>query len=162
MAREGFEHSVKRDVEARVREGVMAGYRELTLTRCGDRNVHYTRNLVTSAGRIERLEVPRDRDGEFVIGRLSIPYLPLSPRTSYPRLYLSRHTYLVRAVQYAIHSLDHRSLQPGLRFSRLAPNRRDKGSWGHYCVGRLREGMLINPEEERRHCPQIQIRKRLD
>ena len=77
-----FEHDVKLDVEARVREGVKAvleevlqeemtqhleaGYRELTPTRRGERNGHYTRNLVTPAGRIERLEVPRDREGEFV------------------------------------------------------------------------------------------------
>ncbi len=77
-----FEHDVKRDVEARVREGVKAvleevleeemaehlkaGYRELTPTRRGERNGHYTRNLVTPAGNIERLEVPRDREGEFV------------------------------------------------------------------------------------------------
>ena len=32
----------------------------------GERNGHYTRNLVTPAGNIERLEVPRDRAGEFV------------------------------------------------------------------------------------------------
>jgi putative transposase len=77
-----FEHDVKMDVEARVREGVkavleevlqeemtqhlQAGYRELTPTRRGERNGHYTRNLVTPAGKIERLEVPRDREGEFV------------------------------------------------------------------------------------------------
>ncbi len=77
-----FEHDVKLDVEARVRQGVKAvleevlkeemtehlkaGYRELTPTRCGERNGHYTRNLVTPAGKIERLEVPRDREGEFV------------------------------------------------------------------------------------------------
>lgn len=77
-----FERIVKRDVEARVREGVkavleevlqeemtehlQAGYRELTPTRRGQRNGHYTRNLVTPAGKIERLEVPRDREGEFV------------------------------------------------------------------------------------------------
>ena len=76
-----FEEAVKRDVQARVREGVKAvleevlqeemtehleaGYRELTPTRRGERNGHYTRNLVTPAGRIERLEVPRDREGEF-------------------------------------------------------------------------------------------------
>ena len=70
------------DVEARVREGVKAvleevleeemsehleaGYRELTPTRRGERNGHYTRNLLTPAGKIERLEVPRDREGEFV------------------------------------------------------------------------------------------------
>jgi putative transposase len=77
-----FEHDLKMDVEARVREGVkavleevleeemaehlQAGYRELTPTRRGERNGYYTRNLVTPAGKIERLEVPRDREGEFV------------------------------------------------------------------------------------------------
>jgi putative transposase len=77
-----FNHDVKLDVEARVRQGVKAvleevlkeemtrhleaGYRELTPTRRGERNGHYTRNLLTPAGRIERLEVPRDREGEFV------------------------------------------------------------------------------------------------
>jgi putative transposase len=77
-----FEHDVKLDVEARVREGVKAvleevleeemthhleaGYRELTPTRRGERNGHYQRNLLTPAGKIERLEVPRDREGEFV------------------------------------------------------------------------------------------------
>ena len=77
-----FEHEVKLDVEARVRQGVKAvleevlqdemtqhleaGYRELTPTRRGERNGYYQRNLVTPAGRIERLEVPRDREGEFV------------------------------------------------------------------------------------------------
>jgi len=77
-----FEHDVKRDVEARVRQGVKAvleevleeemaehlkaGYRELTPTRRGERNGYYQRNLVTPAGKIERLEVPRDREGEFV------------------------------------------------------------------------------------------------
>ena len=77
-----FEHDVKLDVEARVRQGVKAvleevleeemtqhleaGYRELTPTRRGERNGRYTRNLLTPAGKIERLEVPRDREGEFV------------------------------------------------------------------------------------------------
>lgn len=75
-------HDVKLDVEARVRQGVKAvleevleeemsehleaGYRELTPTRRGERNGHYQRNLLTPAGKIERLEVPRDREGEFV------------------------------------------------------------------------------------------------
>jgi putative transposase len=79
---ENFEHDVKLDVEARVRQGVKAvleevlqeemtqhleaGYRELTPTRRGERNGHYQRNLLTPAGKIERLEVPRDREGEFV------------------------------------------------------------------------------------------------
>lgn len=77
-----FEHDVKMDVEARVRQGVKAvleevlqeemtehlnaGYRELSPTRRGERNGYYTRNLLTPAGKIERLEVPRDREGEFV------------------------------------------------------------------------------------------------
>ena len=77
-----FDHDVKLHVEARVRQGVKAvleevlqeemtqhleaGYRELTPTRRGERNGHYTRNLLTPAGRIERLEVPRDREGEFI------------------------------------------------------------------------------------------------
>src|SRR5215211_5647206 len=43
-----------------------AGYRELTPTRRGERNGYYTRNLLTPAGKIEHLEVPRDREGEFV------------------------------------------------------------------------------------------------
>lgn len=79
---EDFNHDVKLDVEARVRQGVKAvleevlqeemtqhleaGYRELTPTRRGERNGHYQRNLLTPAGKIERLEVPRDREGEFV------------------------------------------------------------------------------------------------
>ncbi len=79
---EEFEHDVKLDVEARVRQGVKAvleevleeemsehlkaGYRELTPTRRGERNGFYQRNLVTPAGKIERLTVPRDREGEFV------------------------------------------------------------------------------------------------
>jgi putative transposase len=77
-----FERDVKLDVEARVRQGVKAvleevleeemtqhlgaGYRELTPTRRGERNGYYQRNLLTPAGKIERLEVPRDREGEFV------------------------------------------------------------------------------------------------
>jgi putative transposase len=77
-----FEHDVRLDVEARVRQGVKAvleevleeemtqhlkaSYRELTPTRRGERNGRYFRNLVTPAGKIERLEVPRDREGEFV------------------------------------------------------------------------------------------------
>ncbi len=53
-----FEHDVKLDVEARVRQGVKAvleeemtqhlkaGYRKLTPTRRGERNGYYQRNLV--------------------------------------------------------------------------------------------------------------------
>ncbi|HEU5375186.1 MAG TPA: IS256 family transposase [Ktedonobacteraceae bacterium] len=42
-----------------------AGWGECTPTRRGYRNGSYTRNLVTSTGRIEDLKVPRDREGEF-------------------------------------------------------------------------------------------------
>ena len=35
------------------------------ITRRGYRNGSYTRDLVTSTGRIEDLKVPRDREGEF-------------------------------------------------------------------------------------------------
>jgi putative transposase len=78
-----FEHDVvKLDVEARVLQDVKAvleevleeeitqhigaGYRELTPTRRGERNGNCRRNLLTPAGKIEWLEVPRDREGEFV------------------------------------------------------------------------------------------------
>jgi putative transposase len=82
LAQEELERTVKLDVEARVREGVKtileeileeemtehigAGHPETTSKRKGERNGHYRRNLVTGAGKIERLEVPRDREGEFV------------------------------------------------------------------------------------------------
>ena len=46
-------------------EHLEAGYRELTPTRRAERNGHYGRNLLTPEGKIERLEVPRDREGEF-------------------------------------------------------------------------------------------------
>jgi transposase-like protein len=81
-AKHEFNHDVKLDVETKVRQGVKtvleevlqeemiqhleAGYRELTSTRRGERNGHYQRNLLTPAGNIERLEVPRDREGKFV------------------------------------------------------------------------------------------------
>ena len=60
---EEFEYAVKLDVEARLREGVKAvleevlqeemtehlnaGYRQLTPARKGERNGHYTRNLLS-------------------------------------------------------------------------------------------------------------------
>ncbi len=42
-----------------------ASWGEVTPTRRGYRNGSYTRDLVTSTGRIENLTVPRDREGEF-------------------------------------------------------------------------------------------------
>ena len=74
-----FEHDVKLDIEARVRQGVKAvleevleeevtqqigaGYRELTPTRRGERNGYYQRNLLTPAGKIERLVPARQHLG---------------------------------------------------------------------------------------------------
>ena len=42
-----------------------ASWGECTPNRRGYRNGFYTRDLVTPTGRIEDLNVPRDRDGEF-------------------------------------------------------------------------------------------------
>ena len=46
-------------------ECIGASWGECTPTRRGYRNGSYTRDLVTSTGRIEDLKVPRDREGEF-------------------------------------------------------------------------------------------------
>jgi putative transposase len=43
-----------------------AGYRERTPSRRGERNGYYTRDLITPAGRIAQLRVPRDREGTFL------------------------------------------------------------------------------------------------
>jgi putative transposase len=53
-------------LEEEMAEHFKAGYRDLTPTRRGERNGHHTRNLVTPAGKIERLEVPRGREDGFV------------------------------------------------------------------------------------------------
>lgn len=44
-----------------------ASWGECTPTRRGYRNGSYTRDLITSTGRIEDLKVPRDREGDFHI-----------------------------------------------------------------------------------------------
>jgi putative transposase len=44
---------------------ICASWGECTPTRRGYRNGSYTRDLITSTGRIEDLNVPRDREGEF-------------------------------------------------------------------------------------------------
>src|SRR6266700_7173510 len=43
----------------------MASWGECTVDRKGYRNGNYTRDLATSSGSIEDLEVPRDREGAF-------------------------------------------------------------------------------------------------
>ncbi len=42
-----------------------AAWGECSPKRKGDRNGHYTRDLVTSTGRLEEIKVPRDREGQF-------------------------------------------------------------------------------------------------
>jgi putative transposase len=57
-----------------VLEGVMCeeldaligvGWGECSPKRKGYRNGHYTRDLITSTGRLEDIKVPRDREGQF-------------------------------------------------------------------------------------------------
>jgi putative transposase len=52
-------------------EHFKAGYQKLTPTRRGERRGRYSRNLLTPVGKIERLEVLRDREGQFVTEPLS-------------------------------------------------------------------------------------------
>jgi putative transposase len=73
-----FDQELKRDVQAPLRESVkevleeeisehlQAGYRELTPTRPGERNGQDLHNLLSPAGKTERLEVLRDWEGEIV------------------------------------------------------------------------------------------------
>jgi len=42
-----------------------AAWGECSPKRKGYRNGHYTRDLVTSTGRLEDINVPRDREGQF-------------------------------------------------------------------------------------------------
>jgi putative transposase len=82
MDENDIKHLVRQNIHDRVREGVkavieqileeemnlhlQAQYRERTERRRGERNGHYTRSLITPVGRIEQLQVPRDREGEFL------------------------------------------------------------------------------------------------
>src|SRR2546421_7232449 len=56
-------------LEAVMREELDAligvGWGECSPKRKGYRNGHYSRDLVTSSGRIEEVKVPRDREGQF-------------------------------------------------------------------------------------------------
>ncbi len=67
--REGVKAFIKAVIE-QVLEGEMtehlaAGY-EGSQSRRGERNGYYTRDLITPAGRIAHLRVPRDREGTFL------------------------------------------------------------------------------------------------
>ena len=81
MAQEELRGLTKEEISRRIREGVKAvieqvleeemtkhlaaGYRQRTPGRRGERNGHYTRNLITPVGNVELLRVPRDREGAF-------------------------------------------------------------------------------------------------
>ena len=49
-------------LEEEMTEHLAAGYRERTPSRRGERNGYSTRDLITPAGRIAQLRVPRDRE----------------------------------------------------------------------------------------------------
>jgi putative transposase len=61
--------AVRTVIETVMREELDAfigvGWGECSPQRKGYRNGHYTRDLVTSTGRLEEIKVPRDREGEF-------------------------------------------------------------------------------------------------
>jgi putative transposase len=61
--------AVRTVIETVMREELDAfigvGWGECSPQRKGYRNGHYTRDLVTSTGRLEEIKVPRDREGQF-------------------------------------------------------------------------------------------------
>ncbi len=61
--------AVRTVIEAVMREEldafIGAAWGECNPKRKGYRNGHYTRDLVTSTGRLEEINVPRDREGQF-------------------------------------------------------------------------------------------------
>jgi putative transposase len=60
-------YTTRRSARSRVMtEHLAAVYRERTPSRRGERNGHYARGLITPAGRIAQLRVPRDREGAFL------------------------------------------------------------------------------------------------
>jgi transposase-like protein len=64
--REGVKAVIEQILEEEMNEHLQAAYRERTARRRGERNGHYQRSLVTPVGKIEQLQVPRDREGEFL------------------------------------------------------------------------------------------------
>jgi transposase-like protein len=63
--REGVKAVIEQVLEEEITEHLAAGY-EGTPSRRGERNGHYTRDLIAPAGRIAQLRVPRDREGTFL------------------------------------------------------------------------------------------------
>jgi len=81
MDREELKRLTKEEMGRRIREGVKAVIGQVleeemtvhlgasyegTQSRRGERNGHYTRDLIPLAGRIAQLRVPRDREGTFL------------------------------------------------------------------------------------------------
>ncbi|WP_053043573.1 transposase [Thermus filiformis] len=64
--REGAKAIIEQVLEEEMTEHLAAGHRERTPSRRGERNGHYTRNLITPVGKIEQLKVPRDRESTFL------------------------------------------------------------------------------------------------
>ena len=52
--------------EEEMTEHLAAGYCQRTPSRRGERNGHYTRNLITPVGEVEQIRMPRDREGTFL------------------------------------------------------------------------------------------------
>ena len=63
--REGVKAVIEQVLEEEMTEHLAAGY-EGTPSRRGERNGYSTRGLITPAGRIAQLRVPRDREGTFL------------------------------------------------------------------------------------------------
>jgi transposase-like protein len=64
--REGAEAVIGQVLEEEMTEHLAMGYRERTPSRRGERNGHYTRDLILPAGKTAQLWVPRDREGTFL------------------------------------------------------------------------------------------------
>jgi Transposase and inactivated derivatives len=63
--REGVKAAIGQVLEEEMTEHLAAGY-EGSPSRRGERNGHSTRDLITPAGRIAQLRVPRDREETFL------------------------------------------------------------------------------------------------
>ena len=64
--REGVKAVIEQVLEEEMTEHLAAGYRERTPSRRRERNGYSIRDLITPAGRIAQLRVPRGREGTFL------------------------------------------------------------------------------------------------
>lgn len=65
LARSAIQVVIEEVMREELDQFIGAAWGECTPKRKGYRNGHYTRNLTTSTGRLENINVPRDREGEF-------------------------------------------------------------------------------------------------